>query len=88
MSRESDSEETSSSEEEEQTSSVEDELDGDIGSSSGFNIYRVGNGSRCIVWNYGISGFNEGRTRELTDLIASKGINIYIHCVASASGQL
>ena len=76
MSRESDSEETSSSEEEEQTSTVDDKLDGDVSSGSDLNIYRVGNGSRCIVWNYDIFGFNGGRTRELTDLIASKGINL------------
>ena len=76
MSVKSDSEETSSSEEEEQTSTVDDKLDGDVSSGSDLNIYRVGNGSRCIVWNYDIFGFNGGRTRELTDLIASKGINL------------
>ena len=37
-------------------------------------IYRVGNNSRCIVWNYDIFGFDSGRTRELADLISSKGI--------------
>ena len=39
------------------------------------NIYRVGNGSRCVIWNYDIFGFNGGRTREISDLIASKGIS-------------
>ena len=38
------------------------------------SIYRVGNGSRCIVWNYDSFGFDGGRTREVADLIASKGI--------------
>ena len=60
-----------------QTSSEEDELDGDSSMDGGnmLSIYRVGNGSRCVIWNYDIFGFNGGRTREITDLIASKGID-------------
>ena len=38
------------------------------------SIYHVGNGSRCVVWNYDIFGFNGSRTREMADLISSKGI--------------
>ena len=74
VSRQSETEDPSSSEEE-QTSSVEDGLDAEAGGGSDLNIYRVGNGSRCIVWNYGIIGFNGGRTREIADLMASKGID-------------
>ena len=33
---------------------------------------------RCIVWNYDIFGFNGGRTREIADLIASKGFTVLI----------
>ena len=73
------SEEATSSSEEEQTSSVEDGLDAEAGGGSDLNIYRVGNGSRCIVWNYDIFGFNGGRTREIADLMASKGISIDQH---------
>ena len=47
--------------------------------SNNLNIYRVGNGSRCIVWNYGIIGFNGGRTREIADLMASKGVHLPFH---------
>jgi len=60
-----------------QTSSEEDELDGDS-SADGLSIYRVGNGSRCVIWNYDIFGFNGGRTREITDLIATKGFTVLI----------
>ena len=49
------------------------ELAGDIGGGSDLDIYRVGNSSRCIVWNYHLFGFG-GRTRELADLISRKGI--------------
>ena len=42
-------------------------------------IYHVGSGSKCIIWNYDIFGFDSGRTRELADLIASKGINHQMH---------
>ena len=43
------------------------------------SIYRVGNGSRCVVWNYDIFGFNGGRTREIADLISSKGIDLILY---------
>ena len=81
------SEEATSSSEEEQTSSVEDGLDTEAGGGSDLNIYRVGNGSRCIVWNYDIFGFNGGRTREIADLIASKGISISLHFRYSLIGN-
>jgi hypothetical protein len=47
-------------------------MDEDVG-GSGLNIYRVGNGTKCIVWSYGIRGFNGGRTKELADFFANKG---------------
>ena len=57
----------------EEDEELEEELEGDSGGGSPMDIYRVGNGSRCIVWNYDIFGFNEGRTREIVDLIADNG---------------
>lgn len=59
--------------EDEKQEELEEGLEGDIGGGEPMDIYRVGNGSRCIVWNYDIFGFNGGRTREIADLIASKG---------------
>merc|ERR1712039_672565 len=35
-------------------------------------VYRVGDSTKCIVWNYHIMGFNGGRARQLVDMIASK----------------
>ena len=39
----------------------------------GLKLYRVGNSSKCIIWNYDIFGFDGGRTRQLADLIADHG---------------
>ena len=81
VSRKSDPEDQSS-EEEEQTTSVKDGVEREDAAamgSSDLNIYRVGNGSRCIVWNYDIFGFNGGRTREIADLMASKGVHLPFH---------
>ncbi len=48
------------------------------GSGNGMNIYRVGNGSACIVWNYDVYGADTSktRTRELADLLAQKGTQV------------
>jgi len=64
--------------EDEKQEELEEGLEGDIGGGEPMDIYRVGNGSRCIVWNYDIFGFNGGRTREIADLIASKGFTVLI----------
>merc|ERR1712106_1136626 len=37
------------------------------------DIYVVGNGEKCVTWNYDIFGFNSGRTKELADLLAESG---------------
>ena len=37
------------------------------------DIYVVGSGDKCVVWNYDIFGFNSGRTKELADLLAESG---------------
>ena len=51
--------------------------------SRDLSVYRVGNASRCIVWNYDIFGFNGGRTREIADLMATKGICLPFYDQAS-----
>ena len=36
-------------------------------------IYHVGSGSKCIIWNYDIFGFQGGRTRQMCDFMADAG---------------
>ena len=36
-------------------------------------IYHVGSGSKCIIWNYTIFGFKGGRTRQMCDFMAEAG---------------
>jgi len=42
------------------------------------DIYVVGKGERCVIWNYDIFGFNSGRTRQLADLLAEAGFMVAI----------
>jgi len=45
------------------------------------DLYIVGNGGRCIIWNYDIFGFDSecsGRTRELADLLSQEGFMVII----------
>lgn len=42
------------------------------------DIYIVGKGDRCVIWNYDIFGFNSGRTRQLADLVAEEGFMVAI----------
>ena len=37
------------------------------------DVYRVGSGPKCIIWNYDIFGFNSGRTRQVADNLAKEG---------------
>ena len=37
------------------------------------DVYHVGQGPKCIIWNYDIFGFDSGRTRQLCDLFAKEG---------------
>lgn len=39
-------------------------------------IYVVGNGERCVIWNHDIYGFNSGRSRQLADLLAEAGFMV------------
>jgi len=36
-------------------------------------LYVVGSGPKCIIWNYDIFGFDSGRTRQTADLFAEAG---------------
>ncbi len=37
------------------------------------DIYVVGQGSKCIIWNYDVFGFNGGRSRQMCDFVAQHG---------------
>ena len=41
-------------------------------------LYFVGAGSKCLVWNYDIFGFDSGRTRQTADLFAEAGYLVII----------
>ena len=42
------------------------------------DIYYVGQGPKCIIWNYDIFGFDGGRSRQTCDLVADAGMKFYI----------
>jgi len=37
------------------------------------DVYKVGDGPRCVIWNYDVYGFDGGRTRQFCDQLAEKG---------------
>ena len=41
-------------------------------------MYFVGAGSKCLIWNYDIFGFDSGRTRQTADLFAEAGYLVII----------
>ena len=41
--------------------------------ASAFKVYKTGSGSKCVIWNYDIFGFDGGRTRQMADYVASQG---------------
>ncbi len=47
---------------------------GQVDKIDDIEIYRVGQGSRCIIWNYDVFGFNGNRTRQMCDFLADHGI--------------
>jgi len=49
---------------------------GQVVDLGGLDIYVVGNGSRCIIWNYDIFGFDSGRSRQLCDIFADEGFTV------------
>lgn len=49
-----------------------DRIDDDL------DIYRVGNSSKAVIWNYDIFGFDKGRTRQLADELAERGFLVLI----------
>lgn len=36
-------------------------------------IYVVGKSEKCLLWNYHIFGFNDGRGKQLCDMFADQG---------------
>ena len=46
---------------------------GKVIQESDLDIYVVGSGAKCVIWNYDIHGFNSGRTKQLADLLAESG---------------
>ena len=41
--------------------------------ATAFKVYKTGSGSKCVIWNYDIFGFDGGRTRQMADYVASQG---------------
>jgi len=39
-------------------------------------LYLAQNGTRCIVWNYDVFGFDSGRSRQLCDYFSSQGFTV------------
>jgi len=46
---------------------------GSITNRGDLPIYVVGSGSKAIIWNYDIFGFDSGRTKQLCDIVADAG---------------
>lgn len=42
------------------------------------DLYVVGSGEKCVIWNYDIFGFDGGRTRQCVDLLASHGFLVIL----------
>merc|ERR1712002_104797 len=51
---------------------------GKVFTKDDLQIYLVGEGSNCVVWNYDIFGFNAGRTKEICDLLADAGFMVIL----------
>ena len=49
---------------------------GEVVDLGGLDIYVVGNGRKCIIWNYDIYGFDSGRSRQLCDEFAAEGFTV------------
>jgi len=41
--------------------------------ASKLEVYTVGEGDKCVIWNYDIFGFDGGRTRQMADFVADQG---------------
>jgi len=46
--------------------------------ASKFQVYKVGQGDKCVIWNYDIFGFDGGRTRQMADFVASQGFLVIL----------
>ena len=36
-------------------------------------LYRVGQSTKCIIWNYDVFGLDGGRTKQMADFLADNG---------------
>ncbi len=48
---------------------------GQVDELDGMAFYRVGNSSKCIIWNYDIFGLDGGRSKQMCDFMAEHGTN-------------
>lgn len=46
---------------------------GQVDSHDGMPLYKVGNSSKCIIWNYDIFGLDGGRSKQMCDFMAEHG---------------
>ena len=53
-------------------------LQGKVEKVDDLELYFVGEGSKCLIWNYDIFGFDSGRTRQTADLFAEAGYLVII----------
>jgi len=44
----------------------------------GLSIYKVGNSSKCIIWNYDIFGLDGGRSKQMCDFLADNGKSVQV----------
>jgi len=49
---------------------------GEVVDLGGIDVYVIGNGTKCIIWNYDIFGFDSGRSRQLCDIFAGEGFTV------------
>ena len=54
------------------------QLQGKVEKVDDLELYFVGTGSKCLIWNYDIFGFDSGRTRQTADLFAEAGYLVII----------
>ena len=57
---------------------IRDLLQGRVEKVDDLELYFVGAGSKCLIWNYDIFGFDSGRTRQTADLFAEAGYLVII----------
>jgi hypothetical protein len=46
---------------------------GTIDEVGDLKLYRVGQSTKCIIWNYDVFGLDGGRTKQMADFLANSG---------------